>query len=240
MKRLATGALKLGITLTELQLEQFECYYNELITWNDRMNLTAITQYEEVQTKHFLDSLTIITALTPAERERQLSVIDIGTGGGLPGIPLKIILPHIRLVLLEATTKKCKFLHHTVNLLCLKDTEIINIRAETGAHDPCYREKFDLVLSRAVAFLMVLSELALPYCTTGGLFIAQKKGSIGHEIEQSRGVIDALGGSLKEITPISLEKLNDERYLVVIEKLRSTPPKYPRRPGIPKKRPLVN
>ncbi len=239
MNRLISGSQKLGIDLSHLQIEQFEAYYREIVTWNERMNLTAITDYEEVQTKHFLDSLTVITAINTAERAQPLSVIDVGTGAGLPGIPLKIVLPHIRLVLLEATTKKCKFLQHITDILSLKDTEIVNARAEAGAHDTRYRERFYLVLSRAVSSLPVLVELALPYCAVGGLFIAQKKGGIGNEIEQSQKAIEVMGGSLKEVKPISLEELNDKRHLVVIDKARPTPAGYPRHPGRPAKRPLV-
>jgi 16S rRNA (guanine527-N7)-methyltransferase len=238
MNKLNSGALNLGIHLTHLQLQQFETYYRELVDWNERINLTAITDYEEVQIKHFLDSLTVIAVVTPEEWARPLSVIDVGTGAGLPGIPLKIVLPHIRLALLEATAKKCKFLQHITDILGLKDMEIVNMRAEAGAHDARYRERFDLVLSRAVASLPVLVELALPYCAVGGLFIAPKKGGIGNEIEQSQKAIEVMGGHLKEVKPISLEELNDKRHLVVIDKARPTPSCYPRRPGMPFKMPI--
>jgi 16S rRNA (guanine527-N7)-methyltransferase len=238
MNKLNSGALKLGIHLTHWQLEQFETYYRELVDWNKRMNLTAITDYEGVQIKHFLDSLTVIMAITPADRARPLSVIDVGTGAGLPGVPLKVVLPHIRLVLLEATAKKVKFLEHLTDKLGLKDTGIINTRAEDAARDARYREKFDLVLSRAVASLPTLLELALPFCAAGGLFIAQKKGDIDKEIEQSQTALKVMGGHLEEVKPISLEELSDKRYLLVISKVRPAPTGYPRRPGIPAKRPL--
>jgi 16S rRNA (guanine527-N7)-methyltransferase len=239
MEILKSGARGLGIDLTERQLEQFETYYRELVAWNARMNLTAITDYQEAQTGHFLDSLTIITALSPGERARPLSVIDIGTGAGLPGLPLKIIMPRTLLVLLEATTKKCQFLEYLTGKLGLPDTEIVNARAEDAARDPRYREKFDLALARAVAALPVLLELALPFCAGSGLFIAQKKGDVEREIEQSQKAIDILGGRLREIKPVRLKGLDDGRVLVVIEKVSPSPPGYPRRPGIPAKKPIV-
>lgn len=239
MDKLHTGAKQLGIHLNKLQLEQFETYYHELVDWNERMNLTAIIGYEEVQIKHFLDSLSVIAAIPPEDRARPLYFIDIGTGAGLPGIPLKIVLPDTRLVLLEATTKKTKFLEHLVAKLGLKEVEIVAGRAEEIAHDARYREKFDLVLSRAVASLPTLVELALPFCAAGGRFIAQKKGNIDKEMAQSEKAIVLLGGALHEIIPVVLEGLADGRILVVIDKIKPTPPGYPRRSGIPAKRPIL-
>lgn len=239
MKKLQAGAQKLGINITAKQLEQFEVYYHELVDWNKCINLTSITDYEKVQLKHFLDSLTVILAIKPVARARRLDVIDVGTGAGLPGIPLKVILPGINLVLLETTAKKTEFLKHVVDRMGLDNVEIATVRAEEAAHNPQYREKFDLVLSRAVASLPVLVELTLPFCMVGGSFIAQKKGDIEREIEQSRKAINIMGGSLEEVKPIELAELNDKRYLVVINKTGSTPAEYPRRPGIPAKRPIV-
>jgi 16S rRNA (guanine527-N7)-methyltransferase len=240
MDKLQTGSQKLGIHLNQLQLEQFETYYRELVDWNERMNLTAITDYDPVQIKHFLDSLTVITAIRPEDRARPLYFIDVGTGAGLPGIPLKIILPDTRLVLLEATAKKTKFLEHLIAKLGLKDVEIVAGRAEEVARDHRYREKFDLVLSRAVASLPTLVELALPFCAIGGRFIAQKKGDIKEELAQSEKAIALLGGSLREIKPVVLEEFSDSRVLVVIDKIKPTPPIYPRRPGMPAKKPIVS
>jgi len=240
MKKLRDGAQKLGLHLTPKQVEQFEIYYRELVDWNERMNLTSVTDYEEVQVKHFLDSLTVITAIKPLNKGQRLSVIDVGTGAGLPGIPLTILLPGIKLVLLEATARKTKFLHHVVGRLGLDNVEIAVGRAEEAAHDLKYREKFDLVLSRAVASLPTLVELTLPFCAVGGRFIAQKKGNIGREVERSQKAIDILGGSLREVKSIELEELYDKRCLVVIDKIRSAPAEYPRRPGIPAKRPIIS
>jgi len=240
MEKLKSGAQKLGLQLTAEQLEQFEVYYRELIDWNQRMNLTSITEYEEVQVKHFLDSLTVIIAISPPDKGHRLNVIDVGTGAGLPGIPLKIVLPDIRLVLLEATIKKTKFLQHIVERLGLNNVEIAVGRAEEVAHDAQFREKSQLVFSRAVASLPALLELALPFCIVGGRFIVQKKGDIEGEVGKSREAIDILGGKLREVKSIELEGLDDRRYLVVIDKIRPSPAEYPRRPGIPAKRPIIS
>ena len=176
MDKLKAGAQKLGINLSQQQLELFETYYRELIDWNSRINLTSVTDYEEVQIKHFLDSLTITTALSTKDTGHPLHVIDIGTGAGFPGIPFKIIQSDIKLTLLEATVKKTKFLEHLTNKLDLKDVIILLARAENAAHDINYRDKYDIVLSRAVAAMPALAELTLPFCIIGGRCILQKKG----------------------------------------------------------------
>jgi 16S rRNA (guanine527-N7)-methyltransferase len=240
MDKLKSAAEKLGIYLNHGQIEQFEIYYRELIEWNKRINLTSITDYEEVQVKHFLDSLTVVTAIDPKDTGKSLTVIDVGTGAGLPGIPLKIILPDIKLALLEATAKKTKFLEHLIIKLGLKEVEIVAERAEEAAHKPQYREKFDIVLSRAVAALPALVELTLPFCTLGGYCIAQKKGDIEGEIEQSKKAIKVMGGHLREIKPVTIKELDDNRCLVIIDKVKSTPAEYPRRPGMPEKRPIIS
>ncbi len=238
MEKLKSGAQKLGLHLSSAQLGQFQTYYQQLVDWNRRVNLTAITDYEEVQVKHFLDSLTVVLA-RPVDAAG-LRVVDVGTGAGLPGIPLKILLPAVRLVLLEATAKKTKFLQHIVHELGLSDVEIVAGRAETVAHEDKYREKFDMVLSRAVASLPALVELTLPFCAVGGSFIAPKKGDIADEVNRADGAIDLLGGKLREVRQVDLEEFADERWLVVIDKVRPTPQQYPRRPGMPEKKPLLN
>jgi len=237
MEKLISGARELGIELTPGQIDKFRVYFRDLVEWNKRINLTRITDYEEVQLKHFLDSLTVLTAVRLTDG---LRVIDVGTGAGIPGIPLTIVSPGVKLTLLEATGKKVKFLDYMVGRLGLEDVEIVTGRAEEIGHDAAYREKFGLALSRAVAPLPAAVELTLPFCEVGGLCIALKKGDIKVEIQRSLKAIDVLGGCLKEVKPLALEGLNDKRCLVIIEKLKPTPPQYPRRPGIPAKKPILS
>jgi len=240
MEKLIVGANKLGLQLSSRQLEQFHLYYQELIDWNQRMNLTTITDYEEVQIKHFLDSLTVTLAFKPPITNTDLYIIDVGTGAGIPGLPLKILFPEIKLVLLEATTKKTVFLHHLCTRLKLDNVEVLTGRAEKIAHLAQYREKFNIVLSRGVAPLPTLVELTLPFCTIGGSFIAQKKGATALEISRAAQAISLLGGKLLEVKGINLEEFTDERQLIIIDKVSPTPQQYPRHPGIPAKRPLLN
>jgi 16S rRNA (guanine527-N7)-methyltransferase len=239
MKKLIEGAGKLGIELNARQVKQFELYYQELIEWNKKINLTAITDYPSVQVKHFLDSLTITLALPGKEVERpDFNIIDIGTGAGFPGVPLKILFPQPRLVLVEPTAKKTAFLHYIIHKLELENVEVLNSRAEEAAHLSLYREQFALVLSRAVALLPTLVELTLPFCQIGGRFIAQKKGESDQEINQAEKAISALGGKLDQIKKIELDEFEDVRYLVIVDKIYPTPNKYPRRTGLPKRRPI--
>jgi 16S rRNA (guanine527-N7)-methyltransferase len=239
MKQLIAGADKLGIQLNRRQIEQFELYHQELVEWNTRMNLTAITNYRSVQVKHFLDSLTITLALPDKELQRlDFNIADIGTGAGFPGLPLKILFPQPRLVLIEPTAKKTAFLRHIVRELELENVEVLNARAEEAAHPPLYREQFALVLSRAVALLPTLVELTLPFCRIGGRFVAQKKGDVEQEVDGAKEAITILGGKLGEIRRIELAGFRDARYLVIIDKICPTPDKYPRRAGLPKRRPI--
>src|SRR4030042_6595506 len=239
MKKLMEGAGQLGIKLNSRQVKQFELYYQELIEGNKKINLTAITDCSSVQVKHFLDSLTITLALPEEEVARpDFNIADIGTGAGFPGVPLKILFPQPRLVLIEPTTKKTAFLHHIIHKLELENVEVLNARAEEAAHLPLYREQFALVLSRAVASLPTLVELTLPFCRLGGRVIAQKKGEIAQEIDKAEKTIATLGGKLSQIEKIELDEFDDARYLVIIDKICFTPGKYPRRTGVPRRRPL--
>jgi len=239
MEILNRGAQKLGLHLNPGQLEQFHTYYQELLDWNQRVNLTAITDYEEVQIKHFLDSLTVVLAWQPQTGNATPYLIDVGTGAGMPGLPLKVLFPDIKLVLLDATAKKAAFLHHLKQKLELHDVEIVIGRAEEVARLSQYREGFDIVLSRAVAPLPTLVELTLPFCTTGGSLIAQKKGGIDSEISRATRAIGILGGKLREVKEVDLEEFTDERWLIIVDKVSPTPEHYPRRPGVPAKRPLM-
>jgi len=239
MEKLIAAARKLGLELSPTQIEQFQVYYQELVDWNKRVNLTAITDLEGVQINHFLDALTVALAWQPPTGDAEPRLLDVGTGAGIPGIPLKIVFPNIGLVLLEATAKKATFLYHLKDKLSLDNVEIVVGRAEELAQRDEYREMFDLVLSRAVAKLPTLVELALPFCAVGGTFVAHKKGNVDWEILQAEAAITTMGGKLREVKSVDLPEFPDQRLLVVIDKLYPTPEKYPRRPGIPAKRPLV-
>ncbi len=238
MEKLITGAAKLGINLGTRETELFQAYYRELIDWNQRMNLTSITEYDAVQVNHFLDSLTVALVWKPDSDRKPAMVLDVGAGAGLPGIALKIVFPQIRLVLLEATAKKTEFLHHLKRVLDLNDVEIVVGRAEDAAHREQYREKFDLVLARAVAAMPALAELTLPFCAVGGRFVAYKKGDIKQEVEESSRAIDLMGGKLDEVKRVSISEFPDQRYLISVLKVKPTPAKYPRSPGTPAHKPI--
>jgi 16S rRNA (guanine527-N7)-methyltransferase len=236
MERLLAGLARLGLAVSAEQAARFQVFYEELIEWNRRMNLTSIADYERVQIDHFLDALTV--TLVWKSGPLTSHIIDVGTGAGIPGIPLKIMYPASRLTLLEATAKKCDFLRHVVGKLNLADTLVVAGRAEDMAHKPDLRESFDLVLARAVAETAALAELTLPFCATGGLVVLHKKGDIEAELDRARDAVGTLGGRLREVRPVDLPEFTDRRVLVVIEKVRATPDKYPRRAGMPEKRPI--
>ena len=237
MKVLIEDATRFGIILDGEQVERFRSYYDELIAWNDNVNLTAVTGWKEVQERHFLDSLAVASALPTTVLDGRGGLLDVGSGAGFPGLPLKIAYPRIDLTLLEATAKKTAFLRHVVDKLGLEGVDVVTGRAEEEAHGPEMRERFGAVVSRAVARLDVLAELCLPFCEVGGTMVAQKGPQVEEELRQARNAIATLGGRVEDRgmlvrPPVGIGTL------VVIEKQRATPPSYPRRPGIPSKRPL--
>ena len=243
MQRLIDGGTALGLHMTAKQQAAFQLYYEELVAWNRRFNLTAITDYDQVQIRHFLDSLSCLLAKETRLALGRLNarVIDVGTGAGFPGIPLKLICLNTHLTLLEATGKKVAFLEHVVDRLGLQQTvTVIKARAEDLAHEANHRQRYDLALARAVADLPVVVEYTLPFCKVGGWVIAQKGETGAAEAWAAEKAITLLGGELRRVMPIELSGLPEDRSLVVIEKVSPTPEAYPRRPGIPSKRPLVN
>jgi 16S rRNA (guanine527-N7)-methyltransferase len=240
MRRLIDGAKALNLRLTEGQLAAFQVYYEELVAWNQKFNLTAITEYEQVQIRHFLDSLSCLLAEETrlALNRPEAQIIDVGAGAGFPGIPLKLVCPTAHLTLLEATGKKVAFLEHMVGRLALRRTMAVHARAEELAHDPAHRERYDLALARAVAELPVVVEYTLPFCKVGGWVVAQKGEAGAAEAWSAEHAIKMLGGELRRVLPVELPGLPEERSLVIVAKVSPTPAIYPRRPGMPSKRPL--
>lgn len=232
---LEQGCRDFGIELTQQQKEQFVRYYEILVEWNQVMNLTAITEFEEVLVKHFVDSLAVSSVLDVDKVDR---VIDIGTGAGFPGIPLKIVYPHLEITLLDSLKKRIGFLNEIVDNLGLKKVETIHGRAEEYAKQKEYRETYDLCVSRAVANLSTLSEYCLPYVKVQGHFVPYKSGKIEEELRESEKALKILGGHLENVHKFHLGDTDMSRSLVVIKKEKSTPKKYPRKAGMPSKEPL--
>jgi 16S rRNA (guanine527-N7)-methyltransferase len=239
MSALSDAAAELGIELTQQQLALFATYQADLLDWNRRMNLTAIVDPRDIAVKHFADSLACLRAF-PAfpTSDGGLSLVDVGTGAGFPGLPLKIVRPEIDLALLEATRKKTTFLEHLVDRLGLPGVRVLTGRAEELGRDLSYRERFDVATSRAVAELPALVELCLPLVRIGGRLIAQKKAGIEAELNSAGRAVSILGGRLLPVQRYELPGLPEPRLLVIVEKVKATPAPYPRRPGIPEKRPL--
>jgi 16S rRNA (guanine527-N7)-methyltransferase len=242
MQRLLAGASALGLRLTREQQASFTLYYEELVAWNQKFNLTAITEYEQVQIRHFLDSLSCLLAQEARQAlgRREARMIDVGSGAGFPGIPLKLVCANAQLTLLEATGKKVTFLESLIQQLGLQTASAIKARAEDLGHDPEHRERYDLALARAVAELPVVAEYTLPFCKIGGWVIAQKGEAGAAEAWSAERAIRLLGGELRRIVHVELPGLPEDRSLVVVEKVSPTPAAYPRRPGIPSKRPLLD
>lgn len=224
-----------GLVLTEKQAEQFYTYYEMLIQKNEVMNLTAITEFEEVITKHFIDSLAIGKI---REMEKEARLIDVGTGAGFPGIPLKIFYPQMKVVLLDSLNKRVQFLNEVIGKLELEEIEAIHGRAEDAAKKAEYREQFDLCVSRAVANLASLSEYCLPFVKIGGSFIPYKSGKVEEEMNDAKKAIFVLGAKLVKKEEFMLPGSDIFRCLLDIRKEKTTPKKYPRKAGMPTKEPI--
>ena len=235
---LEQGAARLGLRLSVAQLEGFRRYYRWLIRWNARMNLTTVTEWEAVQTRHFLDSLSLVDAV-PAATLESGRFVDIATGAGLPGIPLKIVFADARVTLVDATAKKVNLLNKLVRELGLDGIEAIHGRAETIGHSDGLRESFDLVVARAVAPMPVLAELTLPFCRVGGMVVVHKTERAVEEIASAEYAIEMMGGEIARVVGSTWEGPDSGRNLIVVEKVKPTPANYPRRPGMPSKRPLM-
>ena len=238
MDLLVVGAASLGIHLDAAQIEQFELYYRELLDWNRKTNLTTVTDREQVQTRHFLDSLVVHSVLPAGAVPNDARMIDIGSGAGFPGLPLRIAFPQVRLTLVDSVRKRTAFLHHIIEALGFDDVEVRLGRAEDLGREPRLREGFDVVLARAVAKLPVLAELMLPFCRVGGLVVTHKGADAEDQVREAQRAVSETGGKLKEVRRVDLDRNGFTTSLVVIEKVTETPDRYPRRPGIPAKRPL--
>lgn len=230
---------ELQIVLTDSQAEQFLIYYEMLTEKNKVMNLTAITEFDEVIKKHFVDSLSLVKACDLNKDGSGISLIDIGTGAGFPGIPLKIVFPNLKVTLMDSLNKRVDFLREVIDALHLRDIDVIHGRAEDYAKPDQLREKFDLCVSRAVANLSVLSEYCIPYVRVGGKFISYKSEKISEEIKDAEYAVSVLGGEIEEQISFYLPDSEIYRNLFVVRKCSSTPGKYPRKAGTVSKKPLV-
>jgi len=236
MEKLVRDAQDLfHIQVTGRQVMSLITYEKELLEWNQKFNLTAIRDVESVRTKHFLDSFSCVSAwkATPPSR-----LIDVGTGAGFPGIPLKILYPNMKLTLVESVGRKAMFCQHIVSVLGMQDVNIVHARAEELGQNPSHREGYDWAVARAVAKLNVLSEYLIPLVKIGGRMLAQKGESGPAEAQSAEKAMKLLGGKLEGLIPVNLPGVAEDRYLIVVNKIAATPPKYPRRRGVPTKQPL--
>ncbi len=224
-----------GIDLTQEQLEQFEIYYELLVDWNQRVNLTAITDREQVFYKHFFDSLSLSFCVS---LENEVKLADIGSGAGFPGVPLAIAFPNIKVTIVDSLQKRITFLEHLIERLNLKHVQCIHGRAEEIGRNENYREQFNLVTARAVARLQVLNEYCLPFVKVGGLFAAMKAVDVKKEIVEASRSLQLLGGKMERTYQFQLPFEQARREIVVVKKIKPTPKKYPRKPGMPAKQPL--
>lgn len=235
MERLQSKAEQLGIRLSEKQLEQFQCYYERLIEKNKVMNLTAITEYEEVVDKHFIDSILLGSVKELSGKKR---VIDVGTGAGFPGIPLKIVYPELEITLLDSLNKRVKFLDEVIEELGLTGIQAVHSRAEDLAQDAAHRQQYDICVSRAVANLSTLSEYCIPFVKQGGYFISYKSTQIEEELKQAKKAVQVLGGTLEQVETVQIPETTIERQFVMIRKTGTTPKKFPRKAGTASKTPI--
>ncbi len=236
MEKLVQDAQALfNIHISGRQVIALITYEKELLEWNQKFNLTAIRDSESIRTKHFLDSFSCVLAWKASPPG---SLIDVGTGAGFPGLPLKILYPNLKLTLVESVGKKAMFCQHMVRVLGLEHVDVIQARAEDLGQNPAHREKYDWSIARAVANLSVLSEYLIPLVKMGGMILAQKGESGPAEAQSAEKAMKLLGGKLKQLIPVNLPGVADDRYLVIVEKVAATPPNYPRKPGIPMKQPL--
>ena len=224
-----------GILLTDEQWNRFETYYRLLLEWNERMNLTGITEREQVYIKHFYDSLSLSFFVPLAEVS---NIADIGSGAGFPSIPLKIMFPHLRVTIIDSLNKRIQFLKHLTSELAFTDVDCIHARAEDAGRDSKFRDRFDLVTARAVARLNVLNEFCLPFVKTGGTFAAMKGADAEEEVQEAKFSLSQLKGELLRSEKFLLPVEQSTRHIILIRKTGPTPPKYPRKPGVPLKQPL--
>ena len=240
---------EMHVDISDYQHEQFDKYHKVLAEWNEFMNLTGITEYEEVQIKHFADSLALREAVENVSDkhkdikdiitfDKDMSIIDVGTGAGFPGIPLKIAFDKCSCTLLDSLNKRVKFLNEVIDQLGLDGIEAVHLRAEEGARKPEYRERFSVAVSRAVANLSTLSEYCMPFVKVGGYFTAYKSGDIDNEIKEAENAIKQLGGQVECVYKFNLPKTDIERSVIFIKKIKNTAKKYPRKAGLPSKEPL--
>ena len=234
MNALTDRLKKWDIELSDIQLSQLDKYYNLLIEWNQKINLTAITEYEDVLIKHFLDSSALLNYLNLDG----VSLLDVGTGAGFPGLVLKIVNPSTNIVLVDSLNKRVNFLNSVISDLSLTGISAIHSRIEDLAHDSNYREKFDVVTSRAVANMSTLSEYCIPFVKTGGVFAPYKSGSIIDEVDSSKNAISILGGKINSVEEYVLPDTDYSRSIVFVDKIKQTDLKYPRKAGVPSKSPL--
>ena len=231
------GMKKISVDLSDNQAEQFFQYYEMLVEWNQVMNLTAITDMKDVVFKHFVDSVSLVKAINVS---RETSLIDVGTGAGFPGIPLKIMFPEWKVTLLDSLNKRVRFLDEVIDKVGLSGIYTIHGRAEDVGRDPKHRENYDLCVSRAVANLATLSEYCMPFVKVGGNFISYKSGTIADELRQAEKAVRMLGGSMEDVASFRIEEIDAERSLVRIAKREKTSSKYPRKAGVPGREPLGN